>query len=442
MVSWAGLVQGAQTIVQFGGPFFAPACLVALYLLPLLKLIWQEGPPAFDFQAFWFSARFALEGRPADAYSVDLHAAAQLQLHPGSQITVDFAYPPAFLLAIIPFGLMPYSVAAVAWVATTLSAYLAALRTLVPSRGMLLALGAFPAVYWNVSYGQNGFVTAALFALAVSSLGHRPWIAGLCIGLLAYKPHLGLIIPLALALGGHWRTFLGATITVVATSAAATLAFGPDIWMAFLGMTGEATGRLSYPPEYLRHLISVFAAARLLGANEAVAYFVQLAVALPCLATLLLLIRRRACATAQGAAIVCCAALCTPYLLRYDMVVVTIPLAWLWVQASRTGYLRGEKAVLVATYLAALKATIDIGGIEVLFAPFAILAVFVAISRRILRGDAAMRRLPVPNPCRSTQPRARLAEAVWPDPTRAIQPSARPARRPAAPLHPQAEAPG
>jgi hypothetical protein len=159
--------------------------------------------------------------------------------------------------------------------------------------------------------------------------------------------------------------------------------------MAFLGMTGEATSRLSQDPRYLRQMISIYAATRLLGASETLAFIVQIAVALPCLAVLLLLIRRRACATAQGAAMVCCAALCTPYLLRYDMVVIAIPLAWLWVQASRTGYRRGEKAILVASYLAALKATIPIGSIEVLFAPFAILAVFVAIARRILHSGAA-----------------------------------------------------
>ncbi len=390
MVSWAGLAQGVVTLVRSAGPLAVSICVAVLYVSTLVTLVWLKGPPAFDFQSFWVAARFALEGHPADAYAVDLHAAAQLRLHDAAVKTVGFAYPPAFLLAIMPLGLMPYGVAAMAWVAGTLGAYLAALRTLVPSWTILLGLAAFPAVYWNIAYGQNGFVTAALFALAVSSLAHRPWLAGLCIGLLAYKPHLGLIIPLALALGGHWRTFLGATITVIATSAAATLAFGPDIWMAFLGMTGEARSWLSYPPDYLRQMISVYAAARLLGASEALGYFVQLAVALPCLATLLLLIRRRACATAQGAAMVCCAALCTPYLLRYDMVVVTIPLAWLWVQASRTGYLRFEIAVLAAAYLAAALRTVHIGGAEVLLAPFAILAVFVAIARRTLRNAGAM----------------------------------------------------
>jgi hypothetical protein len=70
------------------------------------------------------------------------------------------------------------------------------------------------------------------------------------------------------------------------------------------------------------------------------------------------------------------------------MVVVTIPLAWLWVQASRTGYRRSEIVVLIAAFLAAAIRTVQIGDIDILLAPFAILAVFVAIARRALRSDA------------------------------------------------------
>jgi hypothetical protein len=95
---------------------------------------------------------------------------------------------------------------------------------------------------------------------------------------------------------------------------------------------------------------------------------------------------------------VCCAALCTPYLLRYDMVVVTIPLAWLWLEASRTGYRRSEIMVLIAAFLAAAIRTVQIGDIDILLAPFAILALFVAIARRVLRSDAVIAEESAPVP--------------------------------------------
>jgi hypothetical protein len=70
------------------------------------------------------------------------------------------------------------------------------------------------------------------------------------------------------------------------------------------------------------------------------------------------------------------------------------------VQAARTGYPRFELAVLAFAYLAAALRTVQIGGAEFLLAPFAILAVFVAIARRTLRnaGPTAQANDPAANP--------------------------------------------
>jgi len=51
---------------------------------------------------------------------------------------------------------------AAVWMAVTLPAYVLAVRAIVGERiGIVLALG-FPGVLWNLSVGQNGFLTAAL----------------------------------------------------------------------------------------------------------------------------------------------------------------------------------------------------------------------------------------------------------------------------------------
>ena len=73
---------------------------------------------------------------------------------------------------------------------------------------LLLAL-AFPAVLVNLGHGQNGFLTAALLGGALVVLDRRPIVAGILFGLLVYKPQFGLMIPLALVAGGHWRTVCG-----------------------------------------------------------------------------------------------------------------------------------------------------------------------------------------------------------------------------------------
>jgi alpha-1,2-mannosyltransferase len=44
----------------------------------------------------------------------------------------------------------------------------------------------------------------------------------------------GLMIPLVLVASGRWRTFGPAAATIAALALFATLAFGPEIWRAFL----------------------------------------------------------------------------------------------------------------------------------------------------------------------------------------------------------------
>ncbi len=56
---------------------------------------------------------------------------------------------------------------------------------------------AFPAVFINIGHGQNGFLTAALLGGALHWLDRKPWLAGILIGMLAYKPQFGVLIPIA-----------------------------------------------------------------------------------------------------------------------------------------------------------------------------------------------------------------------------------------------------
>ena len=53
--------------------------------------------------------------------------------------------------------------------------------------------------------GVRTLMTAGVFAAGVALVERRPWVAGVCLGALCYKPHFGLLIPVALIAGGHWR---------------------------------------------------------------------------------------------------------------------------------------------------------------------------------------------------------------------------------------------
>ena len=78
--------------------------------------------------------------------------------------------------------------------------------------GILLALAA-PMAFINALVGQNGFLTAALIGGALYLIPVRPVLAGICLGLLTYKPQYGLLFPIVLIAAGHWRVFISAAVT-------------------------------------------------------------------------------------------------------------------------------------------------------------------------------------------------------------------------------------
>ena len=48
----------------------------------------------------------------------------------------------------------------------------------------------------NALVGQNGFLTAALIGGTLYLIPIRPVLAGICLGLLTYKPQYGLLFPM------------------------------------------------------------------------------------------------------------------------------------------------------------------------------------------------------------------------------------------------------
>jgi alpha-1,2-mannosyltransferase len=115
------------------------------------------------------------------------------------------------------------------WLAASFAAYLAAIRAILPGKETLPIAAAFPAVFVNIGHGQNGFLTAALLGGALQLLDRRPWLAGMLIGLLTYKPQFGVLIPIALLAGGRWRSIGAAVATVAALLALSFATLGGGV---------------------------------------------------------------------------------------------------------------------------------------------------------------------------------------------------------------------
>src|SRR5207244_11228411 len=121
----------------------------------------------------------------------------------------------------------------IGWVVVSFLLFLGATRAIVGHPfGYLLAL-AIPMAFINALVGQNGFLTAALIGGTLYLIPIRPVLAGICLGLLTYKPQYGLLFPIVLIAAGHWRVFISAGVTAVVLAPASWLALGTHSWLAF-----------------------------------------------------------------------------------------------------------------------------------------------------------------------------------------------------------------
>jgi arabinofuranan 3-O-arabinosyltransferase len=311
----------------------------------------QGRPIANDFVNVWAAGRLALDGSAPVAYDWTLHRAAEVRA-----VGYDFDgyygwhYPPPAFFFAAALATLPYLVAAVVWLLTTLAAYVAAIAGILGLRtGALFALG-FPAAIWNVTAGQNGFLTAALIGGTLGLLERHPALAGVCLGLLTYKPQFGLLFPIVLIADRRWLTIAVATLTAIALAALSWLVFGSASWQAFVHWAPLSSHALidEGALDWYR-LQSVFALVRAHGGSETLAWTVQGILSLLLAVGLAWLWKSRVDFELKAAALAAGALLATPYLFMYDLVVLAVAVAFLLRLALAREFLsRIEIAALAA----------------------------------------------------------------------------------------------
>jgi hypothetical protein len=359
-------------------------------------------PLGTDFSQMWTAGRMALDGHAAGAYDWGAHHAVQQLTHGRADIPFyGFHYPPLFLLVAAPLAALPYVPALIVWQATTLCAAVWLVTRIVPSRDtMLVALGC-PVVFVCLAHGHNGFLTAFLLGGGLLWLERRPWLAGALLGLLAYKPQFGLIIPLMLIAGGHWRTIAGAALAVLAAAATTLLFWGIEPWQAFLASLGPTQSAVLEQGGIGWHKIqSAFAAVRAWHGSIGLAYGTQAAVALFAIAANIWLWRTGRPRELRNAGLMIGALLATPYSLDYDTAIILVAMAFFVAFALREGFQPWERTILAVAWMMP-GAGRQIADVTLLPAGFLTMVVlFVLVLRRagafqLLRQGATARSAPV-----------------------------------------------
>ncbi len=303
------------------------AAVFAAYVVLAVKTV-ATGSGGYrfgDFYALWCSAFIAHEGAPALNYDADaLHLRqVALGMHPNAYN--PFPYPPTFLLILAPFGWLSLGAAYALFIGATLAGYVWAMvggrfRDWPRLVGALIA----PATGIALISGQSGFLSGALMLGGLRLAQSRPIVAGALFGLLAYKPQLGVLVPIALVAAGLWRTIAAAGATLLACMAVSSAAFGPDIWPVWFASLIAYSGHFNP----IDHLMPTIAAnARMLGAPAAVALAVQASVAVAA-AVVVWRAFRAGVSPRAGALLVVGTFLATPHAFNYDMPMMTAAVLW------------------------------------------------------------------------------------------------------------------
>jgi hypothetical protein len=359
---WQGLRSGDWLT----GSRMRAYCLILLALSVLVFTGWivvsdglidRTGQPiGTDFSNVYAAGSLTWQGRAADAYAPALQHAAEKAVFDGREVPFyGWHYPPFFFAIAFLVAALPYAGGLALWLVASFAAYLAAIRAILPRRETLLVAAAFPAVLVNVGHGQNGFLTAALLGGALHWLDRRPWLAGVLIGLLAYKPQFGVLIPIALLAGGRWRTIGAAAVTVAALGGISFAMLGSGIWHAFAdSMNFTQTVVLEQGGTGWQKIQSIFSAVRALGANVPTAYAAQGMLLALLAASLAWLWHSDAAFELKAAALALASLLATPYVLDYDFVVLAVAIAFFVRHALNNGFRDFEISLLAAAWLVPL----------------------------------------------------------------------------------------
>ena len=352
-------------------------------------------PLGTDFSNVYAAGTYVLDGEPAAPFDPAKQFAREQEIFGPATQFYGWHYPPYFLGLAAALATMPYWLSLLVWQGVTLILYLLAIRAIVfsppsPKRreGKNDVASPRRSPSPRCSSISARLITASspprLIGTALCQLDRRPILAGVLIGLLAYKPQFGVLIPLVLVASGRWRAFAAAAVTVALHDARGHARLRhrcvdrvPRLLARFTRTVVLEQGGTGW-----YKIQSVFSWVRMWGGGIALAYAAQVAVTLALAAALVWLWRSRAAYPLKAAALLIGSLLATPYSLDYDLMLLAPAIAYLCIDGFARGFAAYEKTSLAALWIVPLIARTrsasntysasssnDVAGVRIIAAP-------------------------------------------------------------------------
>jgi alpha-1,2-mannosyltransferase len=205
-----------------------------------------------DFLQFPISARLIASGHADQLYD-DQVLAREIRaiVSRDTSVYLQYFYGPQVALPFTPLASLPFMAQAAIWVALSLLMYFvciyliwkrcAALR---PYRALVAICAlAYPPLFHFFVRGQLSAVVLVCFTAAYLAFSvRRDFLAGVALGLLAFKPQFLVAIPLILLLAQAWKAFAGVVISAAAQLALTSLYFGRAVMQAYVARLLHSAG--------------------------------------------------------------------------------------------------------------------------------------------------------------------------------------------------------
>jgi Glycosyltransferase family 87 len=342
-----------QRVLVYGSTIAGSYAIGVAWLIVHHGLFFGVQPkPCNDFTWMWMSGAFAKSSNPLRVY--DPSAWSTLwKTAPGAGSCVPryydthFNYPPTYLLITYLLNRIAYPVSYLGWVIGTLLVYVAAVFAIIPRSATIAAALSPCPIFVTVLLGQNAFLTAGLIGLFLIFLESRPLLAGTLLGLIIYKPQLGLIFPIALLASRNWCALMTATVTSLSLCLASSIAFGLQGWTSFFTSFSDPAHSVLFPGGAANPNDTLYGTLQWLGAAAWVSWPSYLVVAI-IVSWSVYAVWAKPVPFTLKAAILCIGVLMmTPYVLAYDYLTLVLAAAYLVKDGLATGFLPGERTVML-----------------------------------------------------------------------------------------------
>jgi len=277
------------------------------------------------------------------------------------------------------------------WLAITfgLFAWIICRRTAQPIASAVVLLLA-PGSLINISYGQTGFLAGTLMCGGLLLVEEAPILAGVLIGLLSFKPQLGLLFPFVLITGGHFRAFAAAAATTILLLLGSLFLFGTTGWMDYIDGTMAVQRNIleSGSGPAITTMPSFLVAARMLGLPAAATYGVQATASLlAVLGTIWVFRRRSVPLPIKASAVMVGAFIASPYFSTSDLCILAAAQVLL---LSRYRSLSRAEYLLHALLWLLPLITAGLGPAGIPLAPLVLAAFFCRLLTRIAAEDHSL----------------------------------------------------